>query len=229
MTEPPTPTVRDLRRRWKPHKERLAKTRSDHPTAVRFHRACSWLDEADRLDPQQHLDTILLFQWIALNALYGQWDEEHREPAPDRASWQAFLRRILDLDQSGHLVAMLLDHKRLVLTIIENEYLSGHFWEEPCQAAKGKARRGRYHAQAWYVEKRWGMILEQLVQRVYLLRCQLVHGAATHRSQLNRTVLKHCTQIMRLLLPAVLLVWIDHGADEDWGPMCYPPLGARSV
>jgi hypothetical protein len=34
---------------------------------------------------------------------------------------------------------------------------------------------------------------------------------------------------MRLLLPAVLLVWIDHGADEDWGPMCYPPLGARTV
>jgi hypothetical protein len=27
---------------------------------------------------------------------------------------------------------------------------------------------------------------------------------------------------MQRLLPAVLMVWIDHGADEDWGPMCYP-------
>ena len=26
--------------------------------------------------------------------------------------------------------------------------------------------------------------------------------------------------------PALPLVWIDHGADEDWGPMCYPPMNA---
>ena len=31
--------------------------------------------------------------------------------------------------------------------------------------------------------------------------------------------------MMQRLLPALLLVWIDHGADEDWGPMCYPPMG----
>ena len=27
--------------------------------------------------------------------------------------------------------------------------------------------------------------------------------------------------MMQRLLPALLGVWIDHGADEDWGPMCY--------
>jgi hypothetical protein len=31
---------------------------------------------------------------------------------------------------------------------------------------------------------------------------------------------------IRGLLPAFILVWINHGADEDWGPMCYPPLGS---
>jgi len=25
------------------------------------------------------------------------------------------------------------------------------------------------------------------------------------------------------LLPALLLVIIDHGYEEDWGPLCYPP------
>jgi hypothetical protein len=29
------------------------------------------------------------------------------------------------------------------------------------------------------------------------------------------------------LLPAMLQVWIDHGADEDWGPLCYPPQNDR--
>jgi hypothetical protein len=55
------------------------------------------------------------------------------------------------------------------------------------------------------------------------MRCQLVHGAATYGGQLNRTSLRHCVTMLGHLLPAVLLVLINHGADEDWGIMCYPP------
>ena len=47
----------------------------------------------------------------------------------------------------------------------------------------------------------------------------------TYGGKLNRTSLRHCVTMMQRLLPALLLVWIDHGADEDWGPMCYPPMG----
>lgn len=57
------------------------------------------------------------------------------------------------------------------------------------------------------------------------MRCQLVHGAATHGGKLNRKSLRHCVMMMQRLLPTFLMAWIDHGADEDWGPMCYPPLG----
>ena len=35
----------------------------------------------------------------------------------------------------------------------------------------------------------------------------------------NRSALKHCVMMMGWLLPAVLQVWIDHGADEDWGQL----------
>ncbi len=30
-------------------------------------------------------------------------------------------------------------------------------------------------------------------------------------------------------MPAVILVVIDHGRDEDWGPMCYPPMRPSAV
>ena len=60
------------------------------------------------------------------------------------------------------------------------------------------------------------------------LRCQLVHGAATCNGQLNRTALRRCSTMLGHLLNAILLVWIDHGADEDWGPMCYPPQHKRN-
>ena len=59
------------------------------------------------------------------------------------------------------------------------------------------------------------------------MRCQLAHGAATYGGKLNKTSLRRSVTMMGHLLPAVLLVWIDHGAREDWGTMCYPPLGAR--
>jgi hypothetical protein len=49
------------------------------------------------------------------------------------------------------------------------------------------------------------------------LLCQLVHGAATYGGKLNRVSLKRCVMMMmQRLLPALLLVWIDHGTDEDW-------------
>ena len=52
----------------------------------------------------------------------------------------------------------------------------------------------------------------------------LVRGAATYGGKLNRTLPKRCVVMMQRLLPAVLGVWIERGADEDWGEMCYPPL-----
>ena len=50
MTGYATCTVRDLRRVWMPHKELLSKTYPDGShTAIRFHRACSWLAEVEKL------------------------------------------------------------------------------------------------------------------------------------------------------------------------------------
>jgi len=40
-----------------------------HPTAVRFHRACSWLEEAERFQTEDQTDHALIFRWTAFNAL----------------------------------------------------------------------------------------------------------------------------------------------------------------
>jgi hypothetical protein len=91
---------------------------------------------------------------------------------------------------------------------------------EPSAKRAEKSKKIKQNAERWYVEKRWTMILD----RIYLMRCQFVHGAATHGGKLNRISLRHCVMMTQLLLPAVLMVWTDHEADEEWGPMCYPPL-----
>lgn len=61
-------------------KERLAAIQSDHPTAVPFHRECSWLGLTEALDAEYQADIVLIRQWIAVNAPCGQRDEGLREP-----------------------------------------------------------------------------------------------------------------------------------------------------
>lgn len=219
------PTVRDLRRCWKPHKERLSAGGGEQPTSIRFHRACSWIDRVEKNAECEDYDVDLVCLWIAFNSLYGQWDEKTREPRPDRERWRAFVDSILRLDETGYVAASLVEHKRLVMTLLEDEYLSSYFWKEPGAKRAGQSKKSKYNAQSWYIEKRWVKVLDELLERLYLMRCQLVHGAATHTGKLNRTSLTRCAWMMQRLLPAFLMVWIEHGADEDWGPMCYPPLG----
>lgn len=68
--------------------------------------------------------------------------------------------------------------------------------------------------------KNWTILLDRLIERVYLLRCQLIHGAVTCGSKLNRTALKRST-----LMPETagqpfgdLLVVALLGRDRILGP-----------
>ncbi len=175
------------------------------------------------------LDLAILSQWTAFNSLYGQWDEEVRAPVADHVCWQRFIDRMLTLDQGNHVVDALIDNKPLVMSIFDDEYLSRYFWQEPTDKRAGQARKTKYDARTWYLDGNWTLILDRLIERIYLLRCQLVHGAATFNSRLNRTATRRCLQMLEHLLGAFLLVWIHYGADEDWGIMCYPPMTAKVV
>lgn len=220
----PPLTVPELRSRWKPVKERLLARHPNHPTVVRMHRALSWYQRSEDAPDGQDADLVLLCQWIALNSFYGQWDTQRREPQPDWEGCRRFFHRLLRLDASGHIKAVLIDHRDLAMALLEDQYLSDYFWEDPTDRRASQSRKARYDARTWYDQEMWAMLLDRLLERVYLLRCQLAHGAATYGGKLNRQSLALCTQIMRPLLSAVLLVITDHGADEDWGVMCYPPL-----
>jgi hypothetical protein len=223
-----TCSVRDLRQQWQPHKDRLALERDDHPTVVRFHRACSWLEVSETLDSVEQLDQILIQQWIAFNALYGQWNAGLHEPAADRQRWKAFVTQLFALDRGQRIPLMLVEEQSLIRAILANAYLNRYFWEAPTEQSKGRCAKVEYEAQSWYFEKRWLHIAEQTLERIYLLRCQVVHGAATYGSKLNRQALQQGVAFMQSFMPTVLAVWIEHGADIDWGPMCYPPLKAAS-
>ncbi len=58
------------------------------------------------------------------------------------------------------------------------------------------------------MEKRWLELLHLALDRVYLLRGQIV----TRGSSLNRAVLRQCSQGLEGLLPPILHLAIEHGA-----------------
>lgn len=223
-------TVHDLRRKWKPVKLRLQSVPEAQPTLIRVHRACSWLRKIETLGEAGDSELVLLLGWVAFNSLYGQWDPERCEPMNDGECWKKFTSRVLVLDQERLIAGMLEANKPLVMSLLQDEYLSGWWWEHPEDAERaGKSRKVVYDARSWYVEKKWGMILDRVLERIYLMRCQLAHGAATHGSTLNRTSLRRCATMLGHLVPVMLRVLIERGGEAKWGSICYPPQAGANA
>ncbi|MAT14587.1 MAG: hypothetical protein CMJ46_04875 [Planctomyces sp.] len=220
-------TVRDIRRAWKPHKQAVVDSGEHENTSIRVHRACSWMHQVENLEQNNH-DQRLILLWISFNTLYGTWNPEERAPVPDSTSWGDFLKRILKLDQDGCLRTVLTQHRKLVTALLQDEHLSRYFWQEPTPQRANQSRKAMHESRTWYLQKNWGVILTRVMERIYLARCQLVHGAATCGSELNRTALRRCATMLGHLQPAFLTIIVHHGAKEDWGLMCYPPLRPAS-
>ncbi|MEZ6046164.1 MAG: hypothetical protein R3C11_11465 [Planctomycetaceae bacterium] len=169
-------------------------------------------------------DHRLILLWISFNTLYGVWNPEERTPVSDAVSWNEFLKKILKLDRENCLAHVLKEHRPLVIRILEDEYLSKYFWQDPTPVRAGQSKKAMYESKTWYLQKKWGILLSRLMERIYLARCQLVHGASTYGGKLNRTALKRCATMLGHLQPAFLSVLIRQGARDNWGLMCYPPL-----
>ena len=207
-------SVRDLRARWKPHKLR----RPNSPTSIRIHRACSWLERGEELVEAGDPDLALVSNWIGLNALYGQWDVDLRQPLPDQETLYGFFERVFALDREERVAQVLRDQRPLVLDVLGDPFLSRHFWDDPDPKRAKKVSPDQFDA------RKWSLLCSRVVRRLYLLRCQLIHGAATRGGRLNRTAVAKGNRLLALLTKAAIAAIADHGGDEDWGAMCYPPL-----
>jgi hypothetical protein len=218
------PSVRDLRRAWKPLKEGPASDDAHEPIRVRLHRCFSWLQAAESLEhDDEHADLRLINQWIALNSLYGRWDGERGEPRPDFETLMAFVERLLAADHDGILHELVVRKRKLIEAIYKDEYVSKFFWSAPSLQRAKQSQKAYYDARTWYLEGNDRMILDRLLERIYFVRCQLVHGAATWGGKLNRKSLRRCTEMLQLLMPAFARVITDHAWEGDWGDLCYPP------
>ena len=64
-------------------------------------------------------------------------------------------------------------------------------------------------------------MLGVVLDRLYVLRNQLMHGGATWNSKVNRQQVKDGCSIMMTLMPAIIETMMG-AKDEDWGEIFYP-------
>ena len=189
---------------------------------IRVHRSLSWLKRAGEFSVDQP-EAKFLYLWIAVNSLYSRWNAGKNAPDYDSAARDDFLRKVCRLD-SKLIGGKLHKHRGLVKKILADPYLSEVFWREPDNPkAKGWAAADENYLDVNLKNQDYFKVLKQTMQRLFVLRGQIVHGASTGGGRLNRTSLRWCMQLLELCVPVIQHMVIEHGRDDDWPELCYPP------
>ena len=190
---------------------------------VRIHRSLSWLKRADQFSEEQG-EAHYLFLWIALNSLYSNWDNEKNVPGLDSHARDEFLRRVCAWNKP--LLAQAVKESRgLVKKLLENPFLSAVYWKQPDHPqAKTWATAEAADLDAHLRNGEISTVLIQAMHRLFVFRGQLVHGASSGGSRLNRGSLKYCLWSLQKFVPLIIHLVIEHGCHDDWPDLCYPPV-----
>ncbi len=193
-------------------------------TRVRLHRAISWLARAEQ--EAGDTDARFLFLWIALNAAYAQ---EFGFENAEREQLRRFFESLLVHDKGGSLQDILFQQfPGPIRTLIGNRFVYARFWKALREHDSSTHWSDRFAAdqrsalQA-VVERRTEVVLSIVLDRLYVLRNQLVHGGATWDSHANRAQLRDGAAILGQLVPAILQLMLQDGAPE-LGEVAYPML-----
>jgi hypothetical protein len=76
-------------------------------------------------------------------------------------------------------------------------------------------------AMMFLMEKKVPELLGVVLDRLYVLRNQLMHGGATWNSKINRQQVKDACSIMLTLMPLIIATMMGAN-DENWGEIFYP-------
>ncbi|MCA9251030.1 MAG: HEPN domain-containing protein [Phycisphaerae bacterium] len=190
--------------------------------SIRVWRGLSWLERAENAESDD-LEGRFISGWIAFNALYGRLDEKQR-PWGDREAMGTFLAQVWRLDHHRHIGKLLQKRQLRILRIIEDKYLCNRFWVSGGSPTK-QIKRELRDSLAWIGTPKASNVLHLLFERLYVMRNQVMHGASTKGSKLNRRAMRECGTLLLEMIQSLLEVMIEHGVGEDWGNVCFPPDG----
>lgn len=191
--------------------------------SLRLYRAIRWLECANKY--QDDSDVAFITLWVSFNSAYSI--EGLNEPLSERESFKSFLKQLLKLDNEKKVYACLWqNYSGFIRTLIDNKYLYAPFWhslrlnDEQWQESFKQAKLRAHNALA---RQDVLTLLMVVLDRLYVLRNQLVHGGASYNSSKNREALKNATNMLFEIMPIILSLMLAN-PQESWGEVYYPLL-----
>ncbi len=192
---------------------------------IRLHRAISWLERAEAVAASSQ-EAEFLFLWIAVSSLYGSWSRETSFPMPDSATRPSFIKEVFTWDPEPFRDFVERNRKHIHL-LIACKHLTMRFWAAPEDPASGDVAAKDADKLDWEIGcGHVGWVLERLTDRIYVLRSQIVHGASTAGSYVNREIFTTSHYLLRQLVPLCVQAALLKGRDRKWPELCYPPTHA---
>ncbi|MFT6152926.1 MAG: hypothetical protein ACJAYK_000300 [Crocinitomicaceae bacterium] len=194
--------------------------------ATRLHRAVSWIGAAAEQDSD--LDLQLISLWISFNACYAV-NEGGSESLAERFAFLRFVEKLVAHDRNKKIYAILWEtYSGPVKALIKNPFVFHGFWS---------AKRNDKNNDSWQQEfnrlsvsalnslsrQQVPELLAIVLDRLFVLRNQLLHGGATYKSQVNRDQVKDGADLLGVLMPTVIEIMLN-SPEEDWGEIYYPVI-----
>ncbi|WP_062565194.1 HEPN domain-containing protein [Pseudoalteromonas shioyasakiensis] len=206
-------------------KEKQRKLRDNFPEglALRVHRALSWLDKSEQCN--QDLDCQFIFLWVSFNAAYAQ-DTECLS-FNETQSFSHFLEKLDKLDSNSRIYNLLWNEfPNSIRVLLSNKFVFQPFWQLHNKQITEQEYAQRFSdaklaANYALANEETAKLTSIVLQRLYTLRNQLIHGGATWNSSANREQLKDAVQFLSQLVPFIIDIMMDN-PNELWGDAHYP-------
>jgi hypothetical protein len=210
------------------------RTRRDDFTQVhgtRLHRSLSWLKAAEEQLKSDNVDQAFINLWISFSACFYIEGEEPIAP---------FIEKLVALDDQQRIYTCLWnEYSGSVKALIKNPYVFAEFWE--AQRLKGDQKETVEAIEA--IESVWRISFNQssvealnclsrkkvaplfsiVLDRLYVLRNQVLQGGATYQSQVNREQVNDGVALLSSIMPILISIMLN-SSEEDWGDIAYPVI-----
>ena len=191
---------------------------------LRVHRSISWLQRAAQ--EQDDPDAAFVFLWIAFNSAYSQ-DIGIAYHVSEKGRFKSFLSTLLSFDQDDHvyhLVWTRFPHE--IRLVLENQFVFGPFWNhqngiEGHEDWSERLESSVKKAKLALAEKNTERVLNELFDRLYVLRNQIIHGGSTWSGAINRAQVRDGAEILGSLIPVFVELMMDN-PNHPWNEPIYP-------
>ena len=189
---------------------------------IRLYRAISWLKAASK--HEDDIDVAYLSLWISFNACYA-FNDDGETPLGEKEKFRQFIARLVQHDEENRIFKILWDKfSNAVRIMLENQYVFKPFWDfqrSQTGSWKRKLENSVKEANLHLANRNVAGLLEILLDRLYVLRNQLIHGGATYQSSINRKTIRDGCRILQFLVPVIIEIMMAN-PQEDWGEIDFP-------